>query len=154
MPRKVLVLPSRKPRSLPPVTCTIGGLRFGELAPSTVFAARAVAGSITMPAGAPPNNVRRSIKLDSDDGCDSRLLMRLLLRRQFYIDYWAAGRGSGARGLELYFSQNFSFASSPATDVGAVLSPSSIVKPGFSLTAGHLAKPFPFGSPVATKFAQ
>src|SRR5580658_1258274 len=108
MPRKVLVLPSRKPRSLPPVTCTTGGLRFGEVAPSTVFAPNAVAGSITMPASAaaPPNKVRRFIKIDSDDGYDLRLFIdspsrqRRLLRRQFYIDYWAAGQGSGARSLE------------------------------------------------------
>src|SRR5580658_7353726 len=95
MPRNVLVLPSRKPRSLPPVTCTTGGLRFGELAPSTVFAAMAGAGSIAIPASAPPtaaappNKVRRFMNSDSDD---LRLLIhpptwgRDCARRQFYLN--------------------------------------------------------------------
>src|SRR5580692_4017417 len=113
MPRNVLVLPSRKPRSLPPVTCTTGGFRFGELAPSTVFAPIAGAGSITMPASAPPtaaappNRVRRFITIDSDDWYDLRLLIHppfqaaaKSARRQFYpnLGLRAAGVLKQCRG--------------------------------------------------------
>src|ERR1700677_2099461 len=74
MPRKVLVLPSRKPRSLPLFTCTTGGFRFGESGAPVAFAAPdADAGSSAMPASvplttaAPPNSVRRFINTDSGD---------------------------------------------------------------------------------------
>src|SRR5215471_6559331 len=85
MLRKVLVLPSRKPRSLPLFTCTTGGFRFGESAAfgaSPLLAPNADAGSIIMPASvepttaAPPSRARRFIEADSDDSCDLRFFIQ------------------------------------------------------------------------------
>src|SRR5215471_6819298 len=83
MPRKVLVLPSRKPRTLPPVTRTTGGFRFGESAAfaTPTFASAADAGSSETPANAPLTTAapcsseRRFRVIDSDDGWDLRWLI-------------------------------------------------------------------------------
>src|SRR5215469_630684 len=82
MPRKTVVLPSWKPRSLPPFTCTTGGFIFGESAAfraSLVFAPNAGAGSSAILASAPPttaaplSTARRFIDIDPDDSRDFRL---------------------------------------------------------------------------------
>src|SRR6516165_9190325 len=87
MPRNVLVLPSRKPRSLPLFTCTMGGFRFSEspaFGVALVLALNGDAGSTAMPASvpltmaAPRSTVRRFTVIGSDDGCDLRLLINSL----------------------------------------------------------------------------